>query len=269
MKTISRDHAISECEKILRESKAYNLEHSIWPSQNQTIDTFLERQCELEDAYLEIYSKLAGYPEALKEVLDLITCAGKLWSPDEWSKARQYRKRLKRLNLQIESVATELANLIQERTEIENSSLFSTGSLHSIASVIDRASESNHVYKNYLREPLRGLRARFDYKYWPTIEECCMAIATDASESIPSANNAVAEAVTRSQRNSKADFFKALLVDIDELLEDFPFEIPEGFKFSDETIATLGNCILELEANSLVDAQYIKRLRQGMRHRSD
>ncbi|WP_300543299.1 hypothetical protein [Maricaulis sp.] len=269
MKAISREHATSECEKILHESKAYNIQHSICPSQNQTIDLFLERRCELEGAYLEIFSKLADYPEAFKEILELVTRAGKLWSLEEWSKARQDRKELESINLKIESAAKELANLIHERKIINNRSHFSIGNLHNIVNVIEKASKNNYVYKFHLREPLLALRARFDYKYWPTVEECCMAIASDASESVPNANNAVAEAVTRSQRNSKADFFKALLVDIDELLEDFPFEIPDNFKLSDETIATLGNCILELEANSLVDGQYIKRLRQGMRHRSD
>jgi hypothetical protein len=117
----------------------------------------------------------------------------------------------------------------------------------------------------YLRDSLRGLSAQFDLKYWPTPGEFMQALSDDADAAIPEATDPLTEAATRASRASKADFFKALFVALDEnRVREHGF-LPNNFKLTDETLASLGTCALDLGADEIVDGGYVKRLRQRER----
>ena len=72
-------------------------------------------------------------------------------------------------------------------------------------------------------------------------------------------------AATTGSRGSRADFFKALFELIKENGTASHGHIPTGFRLSDSTLASLANCALDLGPNDVIDAAYVKRLRQRLR----
>lgn len=256
---------IQACEDVLREEWQYNDDRKIWPSQNRIIERLLDRRVELVDAYAEIHEKLHGHPHALKEFFRAVTYTGVSWNPAKNVKARAARDRLWEINQGIAEAAGALAALLGERSELENSSSFHAHGLYHIGEVIEAASAGNYEFEWYLREPLQALRSQFDFKYWPSMSACAAALAQDALASAIETTNIVTEAATRASRASKADFFKALYANIDEYGAAGRGFIPFGFRPTDETMASLANCVLDLSADKVVDGAYVKRLRQRER----
>jgi hypothetical protein len=72
---------------------------------------------------------------------------------------------------------------------------------------------------------------------------------------------------TASSRPSKADFVKSLLSNIDENIGEHPGYLPKGFVVSDNSVASLANCVLNLDQDNLIDGPYVKHVRQRERAR--
>jgi len=253
------------CETILRKEKQYNEDKGIWPSQNRVVDRLLARQPEMVRAYREVHDKLAAHPHALSEFWRVLMSTAALWNPERNAEARASRDRLIEVNREIADKAAELAHLLEERSDLRNTSGFHDDTLYSVIGIIEAATEGNHLHRMYLRKPLKALSAQFDLKYWPTPEEFMAALASDADAACPEASDPLTEAATRASRPSKADFFKALFVAIDENRTVEHGWLPNDFKLTDETLASLANCALDLGPDDGVDGAYVKRLRQRER----
>ena len=255
------------CEASLRKSKAYNLEHQILPSENAVIDRLLERRIELIDAYAELYEKLGRRPPALETVLDLLLATAAFWNPDHNAKARAERDRLKEVNQQIALKAAALANLLEERDELQNRSAFSAYTHYHPLDLVEAASTDNYLFQVHVKADLTLLHGQFDLKYWPSISACIRVLAEDAKNARVEASDPLTEAATRARRQSPADFFKALFAAIEENTRPVGF-LPLDFSLSDSSLASFANCALDLPADKVVDAAYVKRLRQRERERA-
>lgn len=113
-----------------------------------------------------------------------------------------------------------------------------------------------------VREALQGLRARFDLKYWPSLDSFLQELASDAENALPEAIDLLTAAVTEDSRASQADFFKALFAAIEG---NCGSNYPACLRFSrasDKTLASLVKCSLDLSDHDMVDGSYVKRLRQ-------
>lgn len=253
------------CEATLRAERQYNEDHEIWASENAVVDRLLARQPEMNCVYAEIYQKLGANPPAFREFWRVLMSTAALWNPERNAEARAGRDRLIVVNREIAERAADLAALLDERSELHNTSGFCAQTYYSVFRVIDAAAETNLMYRSYLRDDLRALNAQFDLKYWPTPGEFMQALSNDADAAVPEATDPLTGAATRSSRPSKADFFKALFVALDEnRVREHGF-LPDSFKLTDETLASLGTCALDLDADEMVDGAYVKRLRQRER----
>jgi len=130
------------CEAILIEGKRYNIEHGILPSENVVADRLLARGIELRDAYGELYEKLHPRPPALKAFLDLLLSTAAFWSPEKMAQARVARDELADVNRQIARKAEELAELLERRTDLNNTSGFSSETHYHVCDVIEAASRA-------------------------------------------------------------------------------------------------------------------------------
>jgi hypothetical protein len=257
------------CEAALREKRSYNEEHHIWPSQNLVADRLLARRPELVRAYAELDAKLSRHPHALSEFLHVLLSTAALWNPERNAEAREDRDRLVEVNREIADKANELAGLLEERDELHNRSGFYSSTHYSVCRVIEAASEENGLFRMYVKKPLHALSRQFDLKYWPKISEWVRVLARDADQAELSATDPLTEAATSAARGSRADFFKALFVAINEnRVREHGF-IPDDLRLTDETLAALANCALDLGPDDGVGGDYVKRLRQRERELAD
>ncbi|MGE4404931.1 hypothetical protein [Pseudomonas sp.] len=180
--------------------------------------------------------------------------------------ARAARSDLANVNQQIARKAAELAMLLEQRSDLHDTSGFSSDTHYHVCNVIEAASRHNYLFKSYVQEKLNALCSQFDLKYWPSLGEFLQELAADAEKAVTEATDPLTAAATSGTRPSKADFFKALFVSIEENSAKSYGQLPRGFKLTDRTLASLANCALDLGPDDLVDDAYMKRLRQRERN---
>ncbi|WP_321949724.1 SGNH/GDSL hydrolase family protein [Burkholderia cenocepacia] len=253
------------CENILIEGKRYNIEHDILPSENAVADRLLSRGLELKAAYAELHEKLHQHSFALKAFLDLLLSTAAFWNLDKISEARSARSDLTNVNQQIADKAAELAELLAQRSELHNTSGFSSNTHYHVCGVIEAASKNNYLFNSHVKKRLAALSGQFDLKYWPSLSQFVEAIASDAQHTIMEADDPLTAAATAATRPSRADFFKALFAAIEENSAENYGPLPTGFRLTDNTFASLANCVLALGPDDPVDSAYVKRLRQRER----
>lgn len=265
MNALRSDHPKQICENILIGGRRYNIEHRILPSENALADRLLARGIELTEAYDELHDKLHAHPHAQQVFLGLVLSTAAFWSPEKIARARAARGDLGTVNQQIAKKAAELAGLLQQRSDLHNTSGFSAGTHYHVCEVIEAAAKSNHLFTSYVQERLDALHGQFDLKYWPSLSDFLLELASDAEDAVMEATDPLTAAATVASRPSRADFIKALLAAIDENSERNHGQLPNDFKVTDNTLASLASCVLDLGAEDLVDGPYVKRLRQRER----
>jgi hypothetical protein len=255
------------CEEILREERRYNEEHEILPSEVMVIDRLLCRSAELHETHAELCSKLGPTTNALRTFFGIVVSTAAFWNPTEIERARVGRERLKQVNARIGSRAAELAVLLEERAQLHDHSGFSGATHYHVAKVIEEAAAHNHLYNMWVKPSLKALRGEFGLKYWPSLAEFVDVIARDAAAAELEAMDSITAAGTEASRSSRADYFKALFEAIEENRTSNGCFLPASFRLTDNAIASLANCSLDLGVEEMVDAAYVKRLRQRERER--
>ncbi len=182
------------------------------------------------------------------------------------AQARVARDELADVNRQIARKAEELAELLERRTDLNNTSGFSSETNYHVCDVIEAASEHNYLFNAWVKDRLDALRGQFDLKYWPSLDQVLRQLAADAEKSGMEATDPLTAAATAASRPSRADFFKALFAAIEENSARNYGLLPRGFKLTDGTLASLANCALDLGPDELADSTYVKRLRQRERN---
>lgn len=255
------------CEAILQEAKAYNIEHKILPSENTVVDRLLARRVELTKVYAELYGKLGSRPPALKVFFDRLLSTAAFWNPERIAEARAGRERLKAVNQEIAEKAAALAELLDQRDDLHNNSGFYSNTHYHPLDLVKEASAENYLYQSFIQLPLAALCGQYDLKYWPSIGECLRVLSQDSERSMVQPVDPLTEAATRATRESLADFFKALFAAIEENSEHNGGFLPDDFRLTDAGFASLASCALDLGPDEIIDAAYVKRLRQRERER--
>lgn len=257
--------ATNACEASLQRHRRYNVEHKILPSENIIIDRLLGRREELVDAYADAYKKLRDVHQGLYVYFDVLLGVARLWSPQKMAQAREARRELELLNKQIAEQAEALAAALRQRGHLHNHSGFASETHYHVGDLIDAAAEHNDWYTTHLRSELEVLRYRYDLKYWPSLPDILTTLADDARSAEIAATDSLTEAGTSGLRSSPVDFLKAVFRALDQGREAYGGFLPATFIPSDAALASLANCLLDLPADELLDATYVKNARQ--RHR--
>lgn len=256
------------CEQVLKDGIRYNEENHILSSENVVATRLLSGGADLTKAYEDIYTQLHSHPRALPAFIDLVLGAVVSNNPEKMAEARVARYDLVKINRQIAKKATELAHLLQQRTALHNTSGFASDTHYHICEVIEGAAKGTPLFASYLAAPLNALRYRFDFKYWPKLSDIMQELASDAESAVLEPTDSLTAAGTDSVRASKADFFRALFVGIEENVRREYGPLPNDFKPADETIASLANWALALDPSEIVDGAYVKRFRQREREKA-
>lgn len=264
MTTVS-SQAIQCCEAILRTDIEYNRARNIWPSVNRIIERLLASSIELQEAYEEIHHSLAHRPRALVAFFDVFVHTPVAWNPEKIREARNARKELTEVNEQISMVANELAHLLTRRDELKERTSFSCDTYYHVLDVVGDASEHNYLFESYVKDELDTLQHQYDLKYWPSLSSVVEAIGINAEGAEVIARDPAMAAATESRRSGLSDFLKAFSARIEENTISQHGLIPNDFRLSDNALATLVNCALNLDVEELIDASFIKRFRQRQR----
>lgn len=253
------------CEEVLTNDRRHHIDQRVSPRSIPIYVRLLARGRELEGAYKEIYKKLHPYPRALQVFFMLLLDTALEWNPAKNARARAGRDELIEVNGKIAHTAHALADLLRRRSHLHNVSGFHSETHYSICDLIEAAGASNHLFRSWVEEEFGRLNAQYDLKYWPSLGDVMDELASDAAGADVQASDPLTAAATEAARPSKADYFKALFAAFEENSGRDAAALPAGFKLTDGAIASLANCVLDLSANDLVDAAYVKRLRQHMR----
>lgn len=247
-------------ETILEEHISYNTENGILPSETTACRRLLTRNTELIEAYNELWAKANHREFYLRVFIDGLLGTAAFWNPAKMAEARRMRAKLEDVNQKISGVATELAELLRERTKLHDHSGFISETHYHVLEVLGEAARNNPRFTSFVQEPLEVLRSQFDLKYWPSISDFVSVLGTDAARATVYAHQSLTAAGTASSRPSRADFFRALFQFIEENRDGH--HLPTEFRLSDATYASLANCALDLGPDDLASAEYVKRLRQ-------
>ncbi|MCC5074128.1 hypothetical protein JH308_07655 [Xanthomonas campestris pv. campestris] len=263
-------HAQQVCEDHLREQITNNEEAGICASETKAAQRLLSRSAELKPIYKEIEKSLGLRGLEWKVFLDCCVLAtGAYWTPSKNLEDRSSRRRLEQVNTKIAALSFRLADLLDERDSISNTSPFSSNTLYHPIDVMERADQNNFLYRSHLKPELENLTSRFDLKYWPSLADMVRAIGRDAENAEVATNDARTAAMSESKHPSKADFVRALHEGVADNQHSGMGGLPRSFRLSDSAAATLANVLLELPADEMVDAKYAKNIRGRDQRKKD
>jgi hypothetical protein len=268
MTTPQTKNAREICEQILIDQKLSNVKLGILRSENAVTDKLLARGLELTKAYEELHHKLCRYPGALKAFLEVVLTTAAFWSLEDIAEARKARGELNHINQRIGRLAAEVAHLLTQRDQLHNTSGFRDDTYFHVCDLIKGAGKKNSEFVNRVQERFEQLPAQFSLKYWPTLSDVMLKLSSDAESAIPEASDRLTDVATSALRPSRADFFKTFFVAIKEKSGRPIGPLPSGLMLTDNTLASLVNCALDLDDETVVDAAYVKGVRQRERQAS-
>lgn len=103
-------------------------------------------------------------------------------------------------------------------------------------------------------------------RYWPTLESCLYQLAFDADTAVSKASDPLTAAAIEATRPSLTDFFKTLFAAIKENKTHGCYgQLLQNFNLSDNSLASLANCALNLSLDELKNSLYVRRIRQRLR----
>ncbi|MDX7828051.1 hypothetical protein SJR89_13235 [Aeromonas caviae] len=258
------------CEDFLKSEIAYNTERNILPSENQVAYRLLKYHVHMKVVYKHLFESLPT-EEAVLSVLRGLLSSQAFWSCDNLKEAREDKAKLIRTNQSIAEKAKELAGLMRERDELHNKSGFTSDTHYHVVDVISEAAAhgaNNYRYRSYVKEKLEGLACCFDLKYWPSLAEFMDEISRDSREGHTAASDPMTAAGTSSAKSSKADFVRAFLAYLAECYEERGGHLPNRYVPSDAAMADIINSVMNLEADCVVTADYMKSFRQKERRKA-
>lgn len=256
------------CEEVLGSIRQYDVEHSIWPSEVRAIDRMLSRRLELVEVYEELHVSLNGDRVTLHRFFDAVLGVAAVWNPEKLGAMRAARNELEAVNSRIADLAEELASLLEQRCELKNRSSFADGTHYHVCELLVAAGGAYGPFASHVREPLKTLRRSFGLEYWPSLPSIILELANDARAARVEPTDPVTAAGVENRRSSLADFVKAMRAAVDDYRVRQLGPIPDAFRLSDNSTASLVNCLLDFGPDELIDAAYIKRLRQRERERA-
>lgn len=234
----------------------------VWRSTWPVFERLIERHDEMRSVYHELAAN--GVTDIkLWNLLEQFIFSGTFCREENHIELRADYQELKELNDAICDASTRLATMIERRAEILNESgHFQCERMVSLPDLIDEAGSGNGHYQLYLRRELK-LLSHYDLKYWPGIADILHVMGMEQVDI--EFNDRSTEAIINARRPSLTDYFRALFDHISDLKTGDWYALPRNFRMSDNTLATVCNVALNLPAEDMTDAAYVKRTRHRLK----
>lgn len=253
---ILKENTIQSISTSLAYRKADNVESNILPSENIIIDRLIGRFDEMELFCKQLNEKF-NFMERYS-ILDCFLGILVLTKPSDLNKSREDKKLLEELNRKIAKQAFQLAELIEKRSELHNTTQMSSDTYYSISDVVNDAAQDNYYYQSYPKTKFNQLFYQFDLKYWPNIAQIVDAIGIDADCAKVEASDSITKAGTKSKRPSVIDSVRAFFMALLNYENRHPGITKKVLNLSNSALTSVFNIGLALDPNEIVSDDQFK-----------
>ncbi len=233
---------------------------NVWNSWHPIMERILSRTCEMKCVYTELcehfgYS-LESYNPGLRLALEAIWASGGLFNKDSISNKREAQKELVSLHEEIPSLANRLSEALIRQRELFDTEDFTTGEHMNLVDLISSAGMYNGHFTGWVENELKKLDGEYDGKYWPEPERLVSAIGDfESSRELP-VQGYLPEEVMDGRKSVLKDFVLGFDSDLINTRQ-----IPKSFSFSNASIASIANVVLDLPKNRLATEDAIRVIR--------
>lgn len=277
--TMGPNIAVEACELAIQAAIQRNTLKQRLPSESTIGNRLLSNRDPLADAYAELYLAL-GPGRPLETWFGLVISAASVWADQLEPEVAAKQAELVQVNHRISLAAAELSTLLQRREDLRATSGLADGTFFSVPDVLDAAGD-NDLYRYHLTASIDELRAKFDWKHWPSLEAFAQELANDADESRVPIEPFTDEVARRPKPGVPERFFDVLFHIIENTSGAELF--PDRFDPTNEALAALANAALYLDRSdrltpAMVDGLYgdwseaiykQRRSRRPYRHEMD
>lgn len=267
--TLPKENPTSFCKAFIKRELDSNKKKEIWMTYWPVMARMIERADELMNPFEELVNEF-GYSDMREDsppnnafvwlTLEHVWCSID-FKKEDVVQARTDFKELKELQQDITSLALQLSNKLKRQSELYETSGFSKPDYQFIDDLIERASESNYLYKGYVSEKIKSLTYQFDLKYWPDRSELLSAIAEFEEEQPAPQHSQYPDDVINGRESDIKDFVLAFDSKFDETNG-----LPRGFRFSNKAMADIINVVLELPIEKLATGDSVRIVRNRFKH---
>lgn len=250
--------ATQQAEEYLRSARQYNSDNAILPSENAVIDRLLADSAEMRRVWIELGKKAKGI-DFIHAISGIVSIAA-FWSPDKTRELREGKRICDEQAIEIARKAHELAELLDKHAQrCEQFGFSSSIQTHPVDCMSEWASNvqsvDGYLFNREIEPELVSLRARYDFKYWPSISDCLRGIASQQHFEYcdPTTRDALS-----SREWSKIDFISALRSRIAE----------SDLELTNPSLAAITNCALGLVEDAYTEGS-IKKAVQRIKKRDN
>jgi hypothetical protein len=255
------------CEAMLREDLERNQKDNTFPGRQAVIKRLLDRSHEMRAVYKSIVSQTRDN-RAIWEFFDGVIAVSLNLQPEQTKALRETKSAVEEVEAKIARAALKLADLLRELDSLLEGQPVNSSSCYEPTSLISTASAGNYSYDMHLKDKLEGLAYQYDGKYWPRTADIIDALADQAETAEVTYNLPIFHAAALGKRSAKSDTIRAMFKRAEELQSRSVSGFPKDFHLTDACWASLANCAFDFESKDIVDAHYIKRLREKLRNRA-
>lgn len=193
-----------------------------------------------------VWKDIAGYGltwQQCHSLLEQVVLAGQYGTDEAVMRLKEDYSALKNLNSTIAQLAQQLAAKMDAREHILNRNSFILDNTVHIVDLIDKAAADNGHYRSRVREPLQVL-GNWELKYWPSMQAILQTIAREPMETGFMDENDMDIVRGRGELvpDNLRELFSCILI-----ARESHWALPEGFKLTDASLATLATVSLDLE----------------------
>lgn len=255
-----------KCRAILMKISDENKESSIYPMWDEISDLLQKRNPFINEFFEEVESQLDKNPIAIRTVLECILNLSSRFNLEEMESKKNRKRDVERINKEL-LVHLEKVSMLLKRKDIlcAENGIFDTSESNILSLILD-ASKNNLRFQSLMKPEIEGLRYQY-IDYLPNL----INIFEQLKDSIQDSNvqfqdNIIEDALSGHKSVNRTTFVKTIYNVIDEnKMKNYGF-IPDDFDISYKNMATLVNCVLNLEDKQTVGSGFIKTVRQNMKH---
>ncbi|KTS17633.1 hypothetical protein RSA31_21510 [Pantoea dispersa] len=228
------------------------LQKSTWPM----IEMLIARETDMRSVWKEIALYGLSWQQC-HSLLEQIVFAGQFGTDVAVQRLKDDYHQLAGLNSDIIQMAKQLAAKLDARDHILNHNSFILDNTVHIVELIDNAAAGNSHYRSRVREPLLSLGA-YELKYWPSLQDILRILAKTPIEI--GFREESDRALVSGRGELVPDYLRELFSCI-ETARTCHWGLPEEFRLTDASLATLATVSLGLPEPASVTAVKMHRIR--------